>query len=155
MRRLCEEYPLEPHLRKKNALKYFGYRDVLLVGDNCQLPPASGHAPLVTHREYQTLFEFFVLRENRRQEKNSELGRTLDKIKLGGGVHWPEINAASGEGDVHDDVREFFVQAFVRGWNICGANVDPDVGVAMTSYRRDKDRWCEQVVEALEKSFLG
>ena len=70
-------------------------------------------------------------------------------------MHWPAIGAEHGEGDVHEDVEELFLRAYLRGWNVCGANVDPDVGVAMTSYRRDKDRWCEQVVAELEKDSFG
>ena len=55
--------------RKENAFREFGYRDVLLIGDVFQMPPASGLAPIVTTSLFQNNFEVFYLKENRRQEK--------------------------------------------------------------------------------------
>ena len=62
MKRILQTYPLDPSRRKPNALKEFGYRDIIIVGDLCQLPPASGLAPIVHLPDYQQRFEFCVLR---------------------------------------------------------------------------------------------
>ena len=70
IKKLCSRFPLHPDLRKPNACAEFGYRYVIFCGDLFQLPPASGHPPLVTHVDFQTKFEIMVLKENRRQEKN-------------------------------------------------------------------------------------
>ena len=105
MRKNCQEYPLREDLRKAGALPDFGYRDLILCGDVFQLPPASGHPPLVTHRDFQEKLEFYVLRENRRQEKNPEYGKLLDIVKEGGGVKFAGSNASVYEGNVDESVR--------------------------------------------------
>ncbi len=151
MRKNCQEYPLREDLRKAGALPDFGYRDLILCGDVFQLPPASGHPPLVTHRDFQEKLEFFVLRENRRQEKNPEYGKLLDIVKEGGGVKFAGSNASVYEGNVDESVRSFFVRAYARGWNVCRRNVDFEQGVAMTSYRRHRDIWNDAVVSQMEK----
>jgi len=153
MKKLCQEYPLEPHLRKPGALPHFGYRDMIICGDLFQLPPASGFPPLVTHPDFRHLFEFFVLRENRRQERNPEYGRMLDLIKRGGGLDFPTMHMEERSGAVDARVYNFFKGAFIRGFNVSGCNVSLEDGVAMTSYRRYKDRWCDQVADQIEQTY--
>ena len=63
----------------------------------------------------------------------------------GGGVQWNEPGQESIEGDIAPDVREFFVQRFVAGWNVSAATVDLEKGRTLTSFRRDKDSWCKKV----------
>ena len=54
---------------------------------------------------------------------------------------------------VPEDVKQFFIDAYVRGWNLGGHNVSLEKGVAMMSYRRDKDKWCEDVVHQIETKY--
>ena len=134
LERICCTYPLRIDLRKKDALPFFGYRSLKLVGDLFQVPPASGHPPLVVHPYFQTKCEFGVLQENRRQEKNPSYGKLLDCIKKGGGLAWDKVGAESCSGKIKDEVTQFFVNAYVRGFNISPMMIDFEVGVAMTSY---------------------
>ena len=100
------------------------YRDVIPFGDLFQLPPASGLPPLVTHPGFQKKSEFFVLKENRRQDKNPKYGKIWNQIKKSGGISFPEVNTVEYEVAVSDEVKQLFNDAYVRGWNIDGHNVD-------------------------------
>ena len=113
-----------------------------LLGNLEQVPPASGNLSLVIHPDFQTIFEFIVLRENRRQEKNPEYGKILDLIKRGCAERCSE---PSGTQSLAESVRDFFIEAYVRGFGVSGATVDLETGVALTSLRHHKERWCEEV----------
>jgi len=151
IKKICRTYPLLPEYRKPGASPEYGFRDVVLCGDLSQLPPASGYPPIVTHPDFQNLFEFFVLKENRRQEKNQRYAFILDQIKRAGGATFQNMNADAVSGEVCEEVRNFFIGAYVRGWNVSGRNVDIERGVAMTSYRRFRDVWCNDVVDQIEE----
>ena len=84
LERIFCKCPLRVDLRKQDALSFFGYRSVKLVGDLFQVPPASGYPPLVVHPYFQTMCELGVLKENRRQEKKPSYGKLLDCVKKGG-----------------------------------------------------------------------
>jgi len=151
IKKLCQTYALLPEYRKPGASPEYGFRDVVLCGDLSQLPPASGYPPIVTHPDFQNLFEFFVLKENRRQEKNQRYAFILHQVKRGGGATFRGMNADAVAGEVHEEVRNFFIGAYVRGWNVSGRNVDIERGVALTSYRRFRDVWCNDVVDQIEE----
>ena len=55
----CQAFPLPPEKRKRHAFEHFGYRDVLLIGDVFQMPPASGLPPIVITSLFQKNFEVF------------------------------------------------------------------------------------------------
>ena len=158
---VCQRCPLRLELRKPHA-KWggLGFRDIVLLGDLCQLPPASGVPPVAHTNDFQNRFEFFGLKENRRQEKDNAYAMLLDRIRRGGfvdGHEWSGICVEhyNEERDIiDDDVQEYFVQAYVRGWNHTDKNVDPDNGVVMCSYRRGRDKWNQDIVEQLEERYL-
>ena len=159
IRKMCQRFPLLRHLRKQHASPLFGFRDVMLIGDLCQLPPASGKAPLVTTLDFQERFEFFVLKENRRQEKDVEYARLLNRIRTGGFQDdhaWPTVGVTEFDAMrdiVDEDVREYFINAYVRGWGYNGSNADLEDGVAMASLRRDKNRWNDAIVQQIEEKY--
>lgn len=98
--------------------------------------------------------EFFVLKENRRQEKNLAFGHIWDSIKKGGGILFSNSNSEQHKGDVKEDVKTFFRNAFVRDWNISGDNAHLEKGVLISSYRKYCDRWCDAVVKHMDRRFL-
>lgn len=156
MKHLMQLFLLSSHLRKPTAVQAFGYRDIILIGDLCQLPPASGRPPLVTCFGFLHMFDFFVLKENRRQEKYVKHGCVFNKIRRGGVTSWP---ARLKHGYVYErcsidaDVQKYVVDAYVRGWGLSGSTVDIEHGVAMTSLRKDKDAWNNSVVKKIENDF--
>ena len=60
----CREYPLKVEKRKLNSVALFGHRDILLLADHWQTPPANGCAPMLVCGSFQKYFEVFVLTEN-------------------------------------------------------------------------------------------
>ncbi len=93
------------------------------------------------------------MKENRRQENNMEYAKVLNQIRTGG---FPADHKWAGIGvtELHEtkdvvapEVRHYFVNAYVRGWGRTGATVDPDDSPAMTSYRRDCDKWNGDMVK--------
>ena len=71
--RTLREIPLDVDHRRcpdSVGLKQFGYRDIIVCGDIRQLPPASGIAPFWSSWMFQNMFEYFVLREDRRHERD-------------------------------------------------------------------------------------
>ena len=149
----CQLFPLPPEKRKQNAFREFGFRDVLLIGDVFQMPPASGLAPIVTTSLFQNNFEVFYLKENRRQEKNPAYGKILGSIRRGGGVQWDEPGQMSIKGEVEPEVRAFFVERYVAGWGVNAHTVDLEKGRTLTSFRRDKDSWCRYINDRIVQDF--
>ena len=86
--RILQAYPLKRERRHrippKRAIPMFGYRDVILSGDLRQLPPADGKLPLFATHYYHNLFEFFVLAEDRRHEREPAM-QTLKELLAWGG----------------------------------------------------------------------
>ena len=60
-------------------------------------------------------------------------------------MQWNEPGQKIIEGDIAPEVREFFVQRFVAGWNISASIVDLEKGRTLPSFMRDKDSWCKKV----------
>ena len=58
LRQMCQRFPLLAHLRKEHTSPLFGHRDVMLIGDLCQLPPASAKPALVATSDFQQKFKF-------------------------------------------------------------------------------------------------
>ena len=115
---LCN-VPYNPsHQRRRvstdKSCPHTGGRDLMVVGDNRQLPPASGVPPFWSTWRFQNLFEIFVLREDRRHERDAEMRAIKEKLAWGGSI--PPTNATAKD-----------------GWN-----VDEDVANAVT---RNSDAW--------------
>ena len=70
---ICFQLPLLEELRRPGAIPLFGYRDVILFGDFRQLPPASGRQPFWATETFQSFFEIFILREDRRHERDAAM----------------------------------------------------------------------------------
>lgn len=154
IKKLCQEFLLREDLRKPNALPDFGYRDVIICGDQFQLPPASGNPPIVTHKDFQTKCERCLLwRKFGFKKRNMAFGAVLDLIKRGGGITFSHLNAKEFEGEVDERVKQFFVKAYARGWNFTGDNVNIEEGVALTSYRKSRDMWCDAVMKQIERQY--
>ena len=82
---VLQEIPLDAELRRcpdKIGLQHFGYRDIILCGDIRQLPPASGIAPFWSSWIFQNMLEFFVLREDRRHERDPRMRRLKDPVPI-------------------------------------------------------------------------
>ena len=82
---VLQEIPLNTDLRRcadKVGLPQFGYRDVIFCGDIRQLPPASGIAPFWSSWAFRNLFEFFVLREDRRHERDPCMREMKDAVPI-------------------------------------------------------------------------
>ena len=94
---------------------------------------------------FQTKFEVFYLKENRRQEKKPAYGKVLNSIRCGGGVEWEEPGQEAIKGEVSSEVRKFMVERYVAGWGVNAKSVDLEKGRTLTSFRRDKDSWCRYV----------
>ena len=58
IRQMCQRFPLQENVRKEHASPLFGFQDVMLIEDLCQLPPASGKPPLVTIRSPSEIIDF-------------------------------------------------------------------------------------------------
>ena len=86
---LMQAVPLKPSLRRKNALKLFGYRDVVAAGDTRQLPPANGRRPWWSGSIFRNMFEIFVLRNDRRHERDLAMQTLKEKFAWGGIVSGP------------------------------------------------------------------
>ena len=85
--KICFQLPLLETLRRPGALPLFGYRDVLLFGDIRQLPPASGRQPFWATETFQSFFEIFVLREDRRHERDASMRQLKELFAWGGCEH--------------------------------------------------------------------
>ena len=85
--KICTQVPLRQQLRQPGSLPLFGYRHVLMFGDLRQLPPASGNPPFWASETFQTYIEIFVLREDRRHEKDAEMRELKELIAWGGHAH--------------------------------------------------------------------
>ena len=146
--------PLLPELRRKNALPKFGYRDVIIGGDLRQLPPASPEASMpfwATDLCYED-FEFFVLTEDRRHEKDPRMQRIKEMLAWGG-VPDAELKDAAQPWPVHQDVTQFVLEGYKRGLQLDASSVDLDTGVALFALRKDVRRWNENCVKQIEEKF--
>ena len=54
---------------------------------------------------------------------------------------------------VDQDVEDFVVDGYLRGWGLTGQNVSLDVGVALFPRRADVDRWTIDAVLQIERKF--
>ena len=83
---VLQQIPLLPTLRRKNAHPKFGYRDIVIGGDLRQLPPAStkSQLPFWSRDLCYEDFEFMVLKEDRRHEKDPRMQKLKEMLEWGG-----------------------------------------------------------------------
>ena len=88
-----QQFPLREDYRLRipadRRIPMFGFRDVILSGDLRQLPPADGKIPLFATKDYHTLFEFFILSEDRRHEREPAMQELKELIAWGGNLNLP------------------------------------------------------------------
>ena len=151
---VLQQVPLVPELRRKNALPKFGYRDVSIGGDLRQLPPASPDAavPFWARDLCYEDFEFFVLAEDRRHEKDPQM-QHIKEMLAWGGIDDAELRNPDDPWPVHDDVKQFVVEGYKRGLTVDASNVDLDTGIALFALRKDARRWNETCVQQIETRF--
>ena len=137
---VLQENPLEESLRtrtpKERQIPFLGYRDAITCGDLRQLLPASGEAPFFSTPDFHLLFEFFLLTEDRRHEKEPAMQR-LKELIAWGGVECDATEAELAGDGVHCDVKDFVDEGYLRGWGLTGRSVDLDVGTAIFALKKD------------------
>ncbi len=85
-----------------------------------QLPPCTSKPPFVCLRGVYEYFDFKVLRENRRVVKDSDgSARRQEELE---DFHRVLLNIS--EGKATRRVRDFIVEAYVRGATSCGGRVE-------------------------------
>ena len=110
-----------------------------LFGDFKQLPPASSRAPFVRMPSFACDFEFRCLRENRRVVR--EVGRE-EEIQ-----NFHEVLTDISQGKASERVREFMIDAYVRGRAFTIAEEVPVEGsTTVVTRRRYRDKWNRKVV---------
>ena len=149
---ICQQIPLRQELRRRNSLPLFGYRDLLLCGDIRQLPPASGKRPFWSTACFRLYFEVFVLKEDRRHERDPKL-REIKELLAWGGVEPDESYDHNKEWPVAPLLTAFITDCYLRGWGLSGSNVHPDIGTALFPKRRQVRDWNEAVLQQLEETY--
>ena len=153
---ICAQLPLLERLRRPNALPLFGYRDVFLLGDLRQLPPATGNQPFWATETFQDFFEIMVLREDRRHEKDAEMRALKELLAWGGCEHTRAL--CNDEGweqpwPIDDRVRSAILDMTLQGIGLSGHTVDPDVGTAIFARHVEKDMWNDAYVHHIERLY--
>ena len=151
---VLQQIPLLPALRRRNAHPKFGYRDIIIGGDLRQLPPASTNAqlPFWSRDLCYEDFEFMVLTEDRRHEKDPAMQK-LKEMLAWGGVENAEHRQATEAWPVHRDVLNFVVEGYKRGLAFDASTIDLDEGVALFALRKDVRRWNNGCVKQIESKF--
>ncbi len=149
---VCRQVPLREDLRRvpcSEALTFCGYRDLILPGDVRQIPPASGSRPFWSTAPFRTLFEIFMLHEDRRHERDPGMQQLKEKIAWGGSL--PDgRRSADDQWPVDSEVVHFVDDGYLFGWGLSGANVDLESGTALFPRRQDVGGWnaaCKNQVE--------
>ena len=153
---ICFQLPLLDTLRRSGAIPLFGYRDVLLFGDIRQLPPASGRQPFWATGTFQSFFEIFVLREDRRHERDASMRRLKELFAWGGCAHEKTIYNDKGweqPWPIHPDVYDAVLEMTLQGIGLTGGTVDLDVGTAIFARHVEKDMWNDAYVRHIEEMY--
>ena len=112
----------------------FGSVHILLFGDFKQLPPASSEAPFIILPSVYETFDFRVLRQNRRVVQ--EQGREAEL------ENFHRVLSDISFGIASNDVRQFVIDAYVRGAKIGNAeNADFEGNTAVMTKRRYREGW--------------
>ena len=153
---VCQEYPLRADLRAKfgaPTMRCTGYRHLLVFGDIRQLPPASGSRPWWSTKLFLDMFEIFVLREDRRHEKDADMRRLKELLAWGGSEPNKNKLCADEVRSVDPQAAEFVLEGYLRGVGLTGENVDLEVGTAFFPRRMDVKHWNAGCVRQIEKKY--
>ena len=151
--KICTQVPLRQQLRQPGSLPLFGYRHVLMFGDLRQLPPASGNPPFWASETFQTYFEIFVLREDRRHEKDAEMRELKELIAWGGHAHKNALPDDQGWQDpwpIDQTLFDAIVDMTLQGIGVPGETVDLDKGTAIFARHVEKDLWNNAYIKQIE-----
>ena len=109
-----------------------------------QLPPASSRAPFIVHPHVVRHFDFRCLRENRRVVQDESRRAELDCFHT--------VLTDISHGVASNEVRDFMIAAYVRGYQIATAeHVDFEGSTAVFTRRRYRDKWNRTVVRRVSK----
>ena len=106
----------------------------LSFGDLRQLPPASSNPPFWASQTFQTNFEIFTLREDRRHERDAEMRILKELIAWGGYAHSTTLSNDTGWEHlwpIDQRLLNAFVDMTLQGIGLSGENIDLEVGTAI------------------------
>ena len=134
---ICDVLSIIDHTRRPTAgasADCFGPMHILLFGDFKQLPPATSRAPFIVVPRVAREFEFRCLRENRRVVQDETRRGELDLFH--------KVLTDVSQGFDSNDVRNFIIDAYVRGFKIGSAEeVGFEGSTAVFARRRYRDKW--------------
>ena len=120
----------------------YGAAHVILFGDFKQLPPATSRPPFITAPSVLDAFDFRVLRENRRVVAD---GSRAEELEL-----FHRVLHDISNGIASNDVRQFIVDAYVRGAQCgCASNCELEGSTAIFTKRRYRNAWNRVIVRSL------
>ena len=125
----------------------FGNVHHIICCDFKQLPPATSRPPFIASDPgVLTTFDFRVLKQNRRLAVGADVShqRSLDTFH--------KTLERIAHGDAGAAVRQFFVNAYVRGAGVTAATVPFEDHTDVTSKRRYRDRWNAEVLKRSGKT---
>ncbi len=136
------------HTRKGRAdpnADEFGDCHVILFGDFKQLPPATSKAPFCVLPFVQRLFDFRVLRENRRVIDDPNRKDITEEFH--------QVLADVSFGRCTDIVKNFIVRSYVRGARNNTAETCPlEKVTSVFTKRRYRDSWNRSLMRKIAKS---
>ena len=120
----------------------FGRAHIVIACDYKQIPPATSRPPFIAaDQEVLERFEFRVLRENRRITSSDDPARQAGLEQFHRAL---EHIAMSRDTPA---VRDFFVDAYVRGTGVTQAGVGFEESTACFTKRRYRDGWNRRVLQ--------
>ena len=126
----------------------FGRVHLLLAVDYKQLPPATSRPPFIA-ADIAVIeqFRFRVLRQNRR------IATSEDAEQQQGFEDFHAVLESIAMNQTTDDVRQFFIGAYVRGAGITQKDVPFEENTAVFPMRRYRDRWNRQILKRCADTY--